>query len=300
MVNTNIVMAFHNTYNKELVVEEYKKRFQQILEYTSSGGFDATSTNYDIVSEADDEPTEGGEDPMGEPPMDGGQMPDMGDEQMPDMGGDPSAMGGDPNMAGGDPNAMGGDPNTADGDLTGGFNPEGGDMQDPNMMGGDPSAMAGDMGMDTIQPDDEVVDITELTDAQEATQEELESFDSKFTKAIKAIEKIESMINTNNKNIADKISEIENEMKRRNPTPMEKLSNRAANSYPFNVSPKEYWDEKEKTSNYSTDNDNNGKGQEQYTITVGDINNANDWKSISDSLDDDLLYNQTLNNILKY
>ena len=40
-------MAFHNTYNKELVVEEYKKRFQQILEYTSAGGFD--------LSEADDE-----------------------------------------------------------------------------------------------------------------------------------------------------------------------------------------------------------------------------------------------------
>ena len=280
-------MAFHNTYNKELVVEEYKKRFQQILEYTSAGGFD--------LSEADDEQA-ADEQPMGDDSMGGEQMPDMGGEQP--MGGDMQ----DPNMMGGDPNAMGGDmqdPNAQGGgeDLTSGFNPEGGDMQDPNMMGGDPNAMG---GMDTMQPDDEVVDITELTDAQEATQEELESFDSKFAKAIKAIEKIEAMINTNNKNIADKISEIEVEMKKRNPTPMEKLSNRAANSYPFNVSPKEYWDEKEKNSNYSADDDNNGKGQEQYTITVGDINNANDWKTISDSLDDDLLYNQTLNNILKY
>ena len=280
-------MAFHNTYNKELVVEEYKKRFQQILEYTSAGGFD--------LSEADDEQATD-EHPMGDDSMGGEQMPDMGGEQP--VGGDMQ----DPNMMGGDPNAMGGDmqnPNAQGGgeDLTSGFNPEGGDMQDPNMMGGDPNAMG---GMDTMQPDDEVVDITELTDAQEATQEELESFDSKFTKAIKAIEKIEAMINTNNKNIADKISEIEVEMKKRNPTPMEKLSNRAANSYPFNVSPKEYWDEKEKNSNYSADDDNNGKGQEQYTITVGDLNNANDWKTISDSLDDDLLYNQTLNNILKY
>ena len=280
-------MAFHNTYNKELVVEEYKKRFQQILEYTSAGGFD--------LSEADDEQA-AEEQPMGDDSMGGEQMPDMGGEQP--MGGDMQ----DPNMMGGGPNAMGGDmqdPNAQSGseDLTSGFNPEGGDMQDPNMMGGDPNVMG---GMDTMQPDDEVVDITELTDAQEATQEELESFDSKFTKAIKAIEKIEAMINTNNKNIADKISEIEVEMKKRNPTPMEKLSNRAANSYPFNVSPKEYWDEKEKNSNYSADDDNNGKGQEQYTITVGDINNANDWKTISDSLDDDLLYNQTLNNILKY
>lgn len=280
-------MAFHNTYNKELVVEEYKKRFQQILEYTSAGGFD--------LSEADDEqPAD--EQPMGDDSMSGEQMPDMSGGQP--MGGDMQ----DPSMMGDDPNAMGGDmqdPNVKGGgeDLTSGFNPEGGDMQDPNMMGDDSNTMD---GMDTMQPDDEVVDITELTDAQEATQEELESFDSKFTKAIKAIEKIEAMINTNNKNIADKISEIEVEMKKRNPTPMEKLSNRAANSYPFNVSPKEYWDDKEKNSNYSADDDNNGKGQEQYTITVGDINNANDWKTISDSLDDDLLYNQTLNNILKY
>ena len=91
---------------------------------------------------------------------------------------------------------------------------------------------------------------------------------------------------------------LENELKKRNPTPMEKMSNRAANSYPFNVSPKEYWDEKEKTSNYSTEDDNNGADNE-YTITVGDVSGS-DWKSISDSIDDDFLHNQTLNNILKF
>ena len=80
---------------------------------------------------------------------------------------------------------------------------------------------------------------------------------------------------------------------------VEKMNNRAANSYPFNVSPKDYWEEKEKTSNYRIDDDNNGKDQEQYTITVGDISNASDWKSISDSMDDDFLHNQTLEKILK-
>jgi hypothetical protein len=73
-----------------------------------------------------------------------------------------------------------------------------------------------------------------------------------------------------------------------------------AKSYPFNVTPEEYWEEKEKTSNYSTENDENGVKQGQYVITKNDVNGGTDWKSISDSLDDDdFMYNQTLNGILK-
>lgn len=292
-------MAFHNTYNKQNIVEEYKKRFQQILEYTSPQN--------DLQEAGEDMPSDGNEegDPnaMSDGPDMAGDSNAMGSNTG-DMGGDPNMMGGDPNAMGDDPNMMGGQNNGGD-DLTSGFNPQGVDGNsvdmggDSNMMGGDPNAMGGDMPVDTMQPEDEVVDITELTDAQEETQEDIKNFDKKFVKAIKAIQNIETLINKNNETISSKIAEIENEMKKRNPTPMEKLSNRAANSYPFNISPEEYWEEKEKNSNYSTEKDNNGVGQEQYTITGADINGATDWKNISDSLSDDILYNQTLNNILK-
>lgn len=277
-------MAFHNTYNKKNIVEEYKKRFQQIIEYTMP--------NSDIMFEDDNENNQ----------MDSETDPTaMGNEEMPNTGSNmqnnPNNMS-DPNMMGGDTDVMGGDPNNGGDDLTGGFNPQGVDTNSDN-MGGDPNAMGGDMSVDTMQPEDEVIDITELTDAQEETQEDIEKFDRKFIKAIKAIENIETLINKNNSAISAKIAEIEDEMKKRNPTPIEKLSNRAANSYPFNITPDEYWKDKEKNSNYSTENDNNGVDQEQYTITNADINGATDWKNISDSLDDDILYNQTLNNILK-
>lgn len=271
-----------NSEKNKLIVEQYKKRFAQIMEYTLNRS--------DVMTEDDEEMPQ---DAQGDMPMDGTDM-QGGDPNM--MGGDPNAMPqGDPNMNGmEDPNAMGSDPNMMDPnagaaeDVAGGFNPQGveGDMQDPNMMGDDTSMM---------QPDDEVVDITELTDSQEETQEEIEQMDSKFAKAIEAIKSLENLIKSNDK----KIEDLECELKRRNPTPMEKMSNRAANSYPFNVSPNEYWKEKESEGVYSTEDDKNGKESEQYNITVGDINNATDWKNISDTLSKDFLYNQTLEKLLK-
>ena len=281
------IMAFHNTYNKKNIVEEYKKRFQQILEFTTPNSSMVTTGG---LNEEGEEPVEGDVDPsaMGGDP--GATGPDG---EMDPMGGDPSAMGPDGGM---DP--MGGDQAQAD-DLTSGFNPQG---SDPSAMGpdGGMDPMGGGPGMDTMQPDDEVVDITELTDAQEETLEGVEEFNEKFVKALKAIKSIETLINKNNEHINAKIADIENEIKRRNPTATEKMSNRQSVSYPYTISPEEYWKDKEKTSNYSTENDNNGKEQEQYVITNADVNGATDWKSISDSLDDNILYNQTLNNILKF
>ena len=263
------------------IIEAYKKRFQEILEYT-------VPNSASLIEDDENAPADDNTDPnaMGGDPNAMGGDPNT-------MGGDPNAMGGDPNTMGGDPNTMGEDPNAMGGetDLTSNFNP-----QDNSI---DTMEMNGDMQADVMQPDDEVVDITELVDTQEETQEDIKSFDKKFVKAIEAIQNIETLIKNNNNKINSKIAEIESEMKRRNPTPMEKLSNRAANSYPFNISPEQYWNDKEKNSNYRVDDDNNGVGQEQYVITGADINGVSDWKNISDSLNDDILYNQTLNNILK-
>ena len=45
------------------------------------------------------------------------------------------------------------------------------------------------------------------------------------------------------------MEQIRQEIEKRNPTPIEKLNMRAANdSYPFNVSPSEYWKRKRKAT----------------------------------------------------
>ena len=277
-------MAFHNTYNKKNIVEEYKKRFQQILEYTMPNS---------MIDEDDEEPTDN-EGDMNPNTMDG----DMSMDNTTPTDGDPNTIGPEDNMGGNEMDTN--IPAQGEEDLTSGFNPQDNGMNNDTPMDGDPNAMGDEMSMDTMQPDDEVVDITELTDTQEETLEGVEEFNEKFVKALNAIKSIETLINKNNEHINAKIADIENEIKRRNPTTTEKMSNRQSVSYPYTISPEEYWKDKEKTSNYSTENDNNGKEQEQYVITNADVNSATDWKNISDSLNDDFLYNQTLNNILKF
>ena len=76
------------------------------------------------------------------------------------------------------------------------------------------------------------------------------------------------------------------EMEKRNPTPVEKLSLRSGNGYPFNQTPDEYWKEKEATSNYSTEDDENGVNDKIYQITKDEIDNFNDYGNISKSFDE--------------
>ena len=247
----------------DLIVEEAMKRFQQITEYVLNHGPRQ-------VLEADDET----EEPQGE------------------MGGDPNAMGGDPNMMGGDPNAMGaGDPNAMGGEGTPeGFAPQDTMGDDPNMMGGDPNAM----GAEPMQPDDEVIDVDELTDSQEETEKEVAKINSKFDKVIKAIGAFEELLRSND----EKIDNLRDEFEKRNPSKIEKLQMQTANSYPFNQRPEDYWKEKEATSNYQVVDDDLEEDKDKFIITTNDVAGNENWKEIADTLDDDILFNQTLNKIL--
>lgn len=262
----------------DLIVEEAMKRFQQITEYVVSQGSRQ-------VLEADDETEKPqGEMGAGDPNAMGGEDPNM-------MGGDPNAMGGDdPNMMNGDSNAMGGDPN-AMGDNPNAMGneetPEGFAPQDT--MSGDANAM----GAEPMQPDDEVIDVDELTDSQEETEKEVAKINSKFDKVLKAIGAFEELLRSND----EKIEGLKSEFEKRNPTKIEKLHMQTARSYPFNQTPEEYWKQKEATSNYEIiDNDDKEAGK--FVITADELNGNENWKEISDTLDDDLLFNQTLNKIL--
>ena len=253
-----------------LIVEEAMKRFQQITEYVVAQGSRQ-------VLEADDE--EGA--PQDGMNMGGGDSNAMGGDPNIDMNGvDPNAMGVDSNAMGGDPNMdMGvGDPNAIGGEGT----PEGFAPQDGMDMGGEP-----------MQPDDEVIDVDELTDSQEETEKEVAKINSKFDKVLKAIGAFEELLRSND----EKIEGLKSEFEKRNPTKIEKLHMQTARSYPFNQTPEEYWKEKEATSNYEIiDNDDKESGK--FVITADELNGNENWKEISDTLDDDLLFNQTLNKIL--
>ena len=127
-----------------------------------------------------------------------------------------------------------------------------------------------------------IIDVDDLTNSQEETEKKIDALSDKFERLIGMLDGFEKQIDSSNERMETLRAEIE----KRNPTPVEKMSIRAKNSYPFNITPDEYWKDKEATSNYSPEDDNNGADDPVYQITKDDIDNISDWNSIYKSLDD--------------
>lgn len=230
---------------------------------------------------------------------DGEEMPDMSQEDGTEPGAPMDDMSG---------NGMEGDntqPNMADDDM------ESGDMNAPDMGGeeggapgfnpeegaGEETSEMGDMDVEPMQDGDEVIDIDDLTQSQEETEEKVDdiqvSMEKGFDKLLNVVSKLDKMIDAS----TEHMEQIRQEIEKRNPTPIEKLNMRAANdSYPFNVSPSDYWKTKEATSNYRIGGDDDDGDAKQYTITQGDIDSISDFRAISKDLNDSE-FNQNLLNI---
>lgn len=278
---------------RDQVLTEGMERFQRLFNYNSKVGLNETTLLGNDVEEADDnaDDAQAGDAPAADASANAAPAD-------PSMGGAPS----DPNMGGApmDPN-MGADAAAADPNM-------GGAPADPSMGGEaagpegfNPQEAPADLSnadfdaASTEQPGDEVLDVTELTDKQEDIEKEVGEIGGKFDKVMKALGAFEELLRAND----SKIEDLKAEFEKRNPTQVEKLSMQTAKSYPFNVTPEEFWKQKEATSNYSTEDDDNGKEQGQYQITANDVAGATDWKAISDSLDDDdFMYNQTLAKVM--
>ena len=221
---------------------------------------------------------------MGGDPMGGGMQ-----------GGDPMGggmQGGDPmggGMTGGDPNAMGVAPNA------GGQAPE--DTPSNGVEGFNPQVPDPNMGQTPAQEesDEEVIDVDDLTKSQENSEKKITDVEGKIEHLMSLIDKVEADIDRNNANM----EQLKQEFEKRNPTQVEKMTLRAKQGYPFTQSPDDYWAKKEAEGNYSPEDDNNGEGQERYTITKDDVNNITDWDSIYKSIDKGN-FHQSLKDILNF
>lgn len=271
-----------NIYESQ-VAKDAAKRFKMLCEYSFV-------TEEGEGEEMPNDPTMGGEAPEGDPMGGDPSMNGAAPAEVPAMGNDP-AMGdeapeGDPAMGG--EGAPGFNPEEGAGDPAMGETPSPDAGMDP-MAGGDPA-------MGDMQPGDEVIDVEELTNSQEETEEKVEdisaSMEQGFEKLLQVVSRLDKMIDSNTANM----EQIRQEIEKRNPTAMEKLNMRAANdSYPFNISPNDYWKEKEATSNYRIGGEEEPDAV-QYTITQGDIDNITDFSRISKDLSDSN-FNQNLMNI---
>lgn len=153
---------------------------------------------------------------------------------------------------------------------------------------------------DEVGNDDEVINIDDLIKSQDESKNGIENLTNKFDKLSGFIDNVEKYMKQNEDKISvlkQEIQSLTSEFEKRNPTDVEKLEMRTNTSYPFNIKPKDYWSEKEATSNYISGEEPEEK---KYTITQGDVQSATDWKSIANTLNSNLNLNPRLSNILKY
>lgn len=180
-------------------------------------------------------------------------------------------------------------------------------------MNGDESLPPADNGMDTMPPsndemsfddndtpqDDDTIDIDDLTKVQDKLNikqnhigRDLSKVDTRITKLIQTISALLNKVDSNNQ----EIESLKAEFAKRNPTQTERLNLRSLDSYPFNVRPTDYWENKNQNSNYDIYSDNEEPTTKEYVITNDDVDNPP--SDIADSffkIDDDDI--QTLDKI---
>ena len=166
------------------------------------------------------------------PPMDDAQTPPMDDRQAPPM-----------------------DDGFGDGDES-----------TPNDM----LSMDDEFGDD----EDDVIDVDDLTNAQEKLNKkqnmvgkDLGQLDNRIESLITAVEKMNNIIDHNN----NEINNLKSELERRVPTQKERLEMRSLDTYPFNVSPNDYWKRKEMEGVYDARYGDGESEKKEYEIRNKDI-----------------------------
>lgn len=246
--------------DKEYIIKhnlmEAHKQFMRLSE-----GYLATD-----LSEDDDE-NQGQPNPQAQAPT---------GEQLPPEGGDMGDMGGMPN-----------------GDIPNDGAPEEGmpEQMPPMEPAGAPMS---DEGMDDM--DDDVLDVEDLTQAQEKLNKkqnslghDLSDVDNRIVALLNAVEKIQGSLEKNNHDITDLKAELE----KRVPTNTEKLNMQSLKMYPFNVSPNEYWEDKERDGRYEAQE---GDKVKEYKIKQKDVDDYTDT-DIENSFDEKL--HQTMEDIFR-
>ena len=127
-----------------------------------------------------------------------------------------------------------------------------------------------DMGME--QPadmgggeEDVEIDVTELVKGSEEAKRSAEEATRNTETLISKLADLESRL-AKMDNITNKIDDLEREMVKRNPTPVEKLELRSLSSFPYNQKLTDFWGQKH--DGYEVTSDTN----KEYTLTTDDIN----------------------------
>ena len=265
-------MRKKTTFNPDLIKEE-AKRFKLLTEYSfyheenvmaPSGKAQKPIILGNELEEADEEPQAGDE----QEPQGFDQAGDMSDETPANTGEEmPAPEGGEENLDFNAPAPEGGEEMPA---------PEGGEeppLEEPPLEEPIP---------EPAPAEDEVeVDVTSLVDgakeakiaaikAMKVSKNTGEELMGKLSDLEARLAKMDS--------VANKIENLEKEIVKRNPTPVEKLEMRSLDSYPYNIKLSDYWADK-KGAYDVTDK------EKEYVLTNDDIDSDFSYSQIKDTFD---------------
>jgi len=114
-------------------------------------------------------------------------------------------------------------------------------------------------GEDTVE-----VDVTDIVDKTEETKNSVDGVSTKMDDLLAKLSELESQVSGMD-NVINKIDDLEKEIERRNPTPVERLEMRSMDSFPYSVKLTDYWKDKE---GYDETEE-----EEEFTLTQSDVDN---------------------------
>lgn len=249
--------------NKSLLNEELK-RFRLLSEYT----FYTEDKNDDLILGNSLEEAEGDEETADAPATDAPAT----DAPATDAPVDDSKTAANQEVAGDDENMF-----STDTEDTGEQPADTGTEEEPVDTGDETTDVAAEE--EPTDTGDEVeVDVTKLVQGSEEAKEAATSANQKTDELLARFNDLESRISKMDA-ITSKIDDLEKEIVKRNPTPVEKLEMRSLNSFPYNI----------KLTDYFKDIEGYDVGTEQqpkeYVLTQDDVNNDFLDQSIKNSFD---------------
>ena len=108
------------------------------------------------------------------------------------------------------------------------------------------------------------VDVTDIVDKTEETKNSVDGVSTKMDDLLSKLSELESQVSGMD-NVINKIDDLEKEIERRNPTPVERLEMRSMDSFPYSVKLTDYWKDKE---GYDETEE-----EEEFTLTQSDVDN---------------------------
>ena len=145
-------------------------------------------------------------------------------------------------------------------------------------MGGDisgdvPPTPETDMAPPMEEPasDDVEIDVTELVKGSEDAKMAADKASQNSEMLLQKLSDLESRVASMD-NVSSKIAELEQEIIKRNPTPVEKLEMRSLSSYPYSQKLTDYWADKKGA--YDVMGNEKEEGEEEYTLTQDDVDNS--------------------------